>query len=262
MSDGPVRATVIMAVFNRVAEVGGALDSIREQTHPGLELVVVDGGSTDGTAELLRERASDIDHLVIEPDRGIYDAWNKGLARATGDWILFLGSDDRYTGPDAVERLLSASAAAPAGTNLITGRCLLVGVDGTVGARIGGSWNVRRMGLWMTFAHPASATHRSLLDAHDGFSLDIGIAADYDFYLRARDDVRAFDTNQTVTLFSAAGTSNANRLATLRSTRDAQARDRRIGARRARVQYAGFHLALPFRTAWRATRAQFMRVKS
>ncbi len=256
------RVSVVMAVFNRVAEVGGAIDSVRAQDWPNLELVVVDGASKDGTSELLRTRESEIDTLVIEPDSGIYDAWNKGVDRATGDWILFLGSDDRYASPDAITMLMSSLESAAADTNLVTGRCRLVGVDGRPGPTIGAPWNRRRMTMFMPFAHPASATRRDLLEQFDRFCLEIGIAADYDFYLRARDAVVAHDTRAVITNFSAGGVSNANRIATLRSTRDAQARDPRIGSRRARMQYAGFHVALPFRTASRITRAKLDRQRA
>jgi glycosyltransferase involved in cell wall biosynthesis len=256
MNSNPVSVSIVMAVYNRVCDVAGAIDSVREQTWPNLELVVVDGASTDGTAELLRARSSDIDHLVIEADDGIYDAWNKGLELATGEWILFLGSDDRYVSPESIEQLMAGLELAPDDVNLLTGRCRLVDAEGTPGPIIGGAWNARRMEMWMTFAHPSSATHRDLLEQHDRFSLDVGIAADYDFYLRARRDVRAFDTRALTTLFSAAGTSNANRIATLRSTRVAQARDLDIGPRRARWQYLGFHVALPFRTAVRRMRTR------
>ncbi len=91
-----MKISVITAVYNRVATIGDALDSVRAQTWPDVEHVVIDGASTDGTLELLQARRDGISVLVSEPDKGIYDALNKGIARATGDVIGLMHSDDLY----------------------------------------------------------------------------------------------------------------------------------------------------------------------
>lgn len=80
------------------------IQSVAEQTYPGVEHLVVDGASTDGTADLLRARNDRLAWWTSEPDRGIYDAMNKGIDAARGDWLYFLGADDRLASPDAIER--------------------------------------------------------------------------------------------------------------------------------------------------------------
>lgn len=90
----PPRISVGMVVYNGAAHIRRALDSVVRQEYRNIELVVIDGGSTDGTLEVLREYAPHISLLVSEPDHGIYDAMNKVCRLASGDWLIFLGCDD------------------------------------------------------------------------------------------------------------------------------------------------------------------------
>jgi glycosyltransferase involved in cell wall biosynthesis len=83
-----------MVTFNAAAVIERALASVLHQRSAALELIVIDGQSTDGTVEILRRHDSAIAHWRSEPDNGIYDAMNKALSVATGDWLLFLGADD------------------------------------------------------------------------------------------------------------------------------------------------------------------------
>jgi len=88
------KISVGIVVYNGIEHIRNALDSIVRQTYKNLELVVVDGGSDDGTRNVLNEYARNISVLVCEPDKGIYDAINKVCSLATGEWIIFLGCDD------------------------------------------------------------------------------------------------------------------------------------------------------------------------
>jgi glycosyltransferase involved in cell wall biosynthesis len=91
--------SVIVAVFNGAKTLQQCIDSVAGQTYPHKELIVIDGGSIDGTREILEGDATKLAYWVSEPDRGIYHAWNKALARARGDWICFLGADDYLWSP-------------------------------------------------------------------------------------------------------------------------------------------------------------------
>src|ERR1035438_4308675 len=88
------KITIGIVVYNGVEFIRHALESVINQTYKNIELIVVDGGSSDGTRIILTEYASSISTLVSEPDQGIYDAMNKVCSLATGDWLLFLGYDD------------------------------------------------------------------------------------------------------------------------------------------------------------------------
>ena len=102
-----MKISVITATFNSISTIAQSLDSVREQTYPHVDHVLIDGASTDGTLALLQSRREQFAVLVSERDRGIYHALNKGLDRATGDVVGFLHSDDWYPSPD----VLSAVAA-------------------------------------------------------------------------------------------------------------------------------------------------------
>src|SRR5258708_4491021 len=90
----PPQISVCIVVMNGRAHIAEAVESVLNQKYPSLELVVIDGGSTDGALETLRRYSQNISHLISEPDRGIYDAMNKACAIAQGEWLIFLGCDD------------------------------------------------------------------------------------------------------------------------------------------------------------------------
>lgn len=116
--DAPL-VSVVTPVLNGARFLPAHLESIRGQQHPRLEHLVVDGGSSDGTLELLRGAPGV--RLISEPDGGIYDAINKGLRLAGGELVGFLNADDRYVVPDAVTSIVAAFAANP-GADVIYGR--------------------------------------------------------------------------------------------------------------------------------------------
>ena len=98
--------SVITVVYNARDLIEGTIDSVLAQTYPHLEYVIVDGASTDGTLELIGRYADRIDRLVSEPDRGLYDAMNKGLEQATGDFVWYINAGDRIFASDTLERVM------------------------------------------------------------------------------------------------------------------------------------------------------------
>lgn len=98
----PVEFSVVTAVYNNAEGIRRLIANIAEQTFENLEHVIVDGGSTDGTIEVLQELDEQIDCWISESDEGIYDAMNKGIGLARGNWIHLLNSDDEYASPNAV----------------------------------------------------------------------------------------------------------------------------------------------------------------
>lgn len=104
-TQGSPLITVVTVVFNGAATLEQTIRSVIEQTYSNIEYIVVDGGSTDGTLEILRKYEGEIDYWVSEKDAGIYDAMNKGIAWARGDYIGMLNSDDFFASPSAVEQI-------------------------------------------------------------------------------------------------------------------------------------------------------------
>ena len=105
------RVTVVTAVRNGAKTLEACIRSVMAQTYPNVEHVIVDGGSTDGTLEILERFDKDIAHWVSEPDRGIYDALNKGIRLASGECYIVLGCDDLLL-PTGVEALMRHARAA------------------------------------------------------------------------------------------------------------------------------------------------------
>ncbi|MEI2640778.1 MAG: glycosyltransferase, partial [Candidatus Nanopelagicales bacterium] len=95
-----MKISVITAVYNNRNTIAAAIESILSQTHPCVELVVIDGGSSDGTLELLAKYGDRINVMVSEADDGIYHALNKGIALSSGEVVGFLHSDDVFPDPD------------------------------------------------------------------------------------------------------------------------------------------------------------------
>lgn len=87
--------TVIIPVFNGVQHIEGAIESVINQEYDNVECIIIDGGSTDGTLDIIRKFDDRIDLWLSEPDKGVYDAMNKGAMLAAGEWLFFMGSDDR-----------------------------------------------------------------------------------------------------------------------------------------------------------------------
>lgn len=100
-----IKITIITAVYNRVDKIEQCISSVVNQTYDNLEYIVIDGGSTDGTADVIKKYNDKITYWCSEPDNGVYDAWNKGIARATGDYINFIGSDDAMYNDKVIERI-------------------------------------------------------------------------------------------------------------------------------------------------------------
>jgi glycosyltransferase len=167
-------------------EVGGALDSILAQRFGGeLELIVIDGASTDGTLAVLKSYRPRLAALVSEADRGLYDAMNKGLALATGDIVGTLNSDDLYA-DDGVLDAVARAFGDPA-VDAVYGD--LVYVRRGDPARVVRTWRSRPYaeGLfergWMP-PHPTFFARREVYAAHGGFDLGYTIAADFELLLR------------------------------------------------------------------------------
>lgn len=179
-----MKVSVVTVCRNSAGCIGRTLESFFAQDHPDKELVVVDGGSTDGTLEVVRSFSGDGLVLISEPDRGVYDAMNKGLRVFTGDAVGFLNADDRFHDGDA----LSAVAEGLARADLVHGDLDMV--SGGDAGRVVRRWRSTpwRKGAfrrgWMP-AHPTFYCRRHVIDQVGLFDERYRIAADYDFMLRA-----------------------------------------------------------------------------
>ena len=174
--------TIITATFNAEATLLACLKSVKAQDYPRIQHLVIDGASKDGTVAILREHAGESVAWISEPDRGVYDAWNKGLARAEGEWIAFLGADDVLL-LDAVSAYMRLAKEHPEAEYLSS----YVGwiSPGGKPRRIGGPWVWSRFRRYMCTAHVASMHRRSLFERIGTYDDKLRIVADYELLLRA-----------------------------------------------------------------------------
>jgi glycosyltransferase involved in cell wall biosynthesis len=175
-----VKISIIMATLNAAKHVAGALESIQMQNHPDLELVVVDGVSTDDTMAIVG-RYPALKPLVLQgPDNGVYDAMNKGIARASGDAYFFLNADDRLADPDALASLAKTSAAS--GAVLTFGDIVVCGqqADRLRSHRL---VNKRRLGF-ESLSHQAVLARKGAFDSVGRFDQKFRICADLDWFMR------------------------------------------------------------------------------
>lgn len=178
--------TIIISVLNGSETLESCLDSIYRQTYPTWEIVVMDGGSEDGTPSILRTHASRIAYWESRPDDGIYHAWNKALDHATGEWICFLGADDRFRDDDSLGGIAEALAALPGDCRVAYASVDVVDGRGTVLATVGRSWEESSMDFrdHMAIPHQATFHRRSLFEIHGKFDEGFKICGDYELLLR------------------------------------------------------------------------------
>jgi glycosyltransferase involved in cell wall biosynthesis len=167
--------SIIVVCRNPGPRLSATLTSVWEQKGPAPELVVIDGASTDGSREWLEARRDQIAILLSESDRGIYDAMNKGLARARGRWVLFLGADDVLADSTVLARLAATLVTTDA--DVVMGEALF-----DDGRRYPPSpaTAIRRNFLH----HQATFYRRMVFASHPGFDTDLYLMADYDLNLR------------------------------------------------------------------------------
>ena len=97
-----LKISVVTVCYNAAATIEETIQSVLNQTYPNVEYIIIDGGSTDGTVDIIKKYADRVAYWISEPDKGIYDAMNKGIAAATGDYINFMNAGDRFTSKDTL----------------------------------------------------------------------------------------------------------------------------------------------------------------
>jgi glycosyltransferase involved in cell wall biosynthesis len=147
-----------------------------EQQHVAPEIIVIDGGSTDGTREWLATQQRRFGVWVSEPDAGVYDAMNKGVARARGDWVYFLGSDDRLCGENVLGEVLNWAGKTDAG--VLAGEAAFD--DGRI-YKFRSPVNARARNF---VHHQAAFYRRGLFEENGGYDASLAVMADYEFNLR------------------------------------------------------------------------------
>jgi glycosyltransferase involved in cell wall biosynthesis len=182
-----MKISIITVVYNNKSTIIDAIESVHSQSYKNFELIVVDGASTDGTTELLHENTSKIARLISEPDKGIYDAMNKGIRSASGDIIGILNSDDIYYS-NKVFQLVLDSFTSDSSLEAVYGNLVYVKRKDT--EKIVRRWvsTPYTPGFFRRGHVPPHPTLFVKADAYKKiglFDLQYKLAADYEFMLRA-----------------------------------------------------------------------------
>ena len=178
--------SIIVAVFNGKDTLQQCIDSVAQQTYPNKELIIIDGGSKDGTVDLIKANREKIVYWISEPDRGIYNAWNKGLAQAKGEWICFLGADDYLWDTQVLKRMAAQLEKLPSSIRVAYGQIMMLSAEGQELYSVGEPWQEVKESFkqYMTIPHQAVMHRRSLFERHGKFDESFRIAGDYELLLR------------------------------------------------------------------------------
>jgi len=207
-----MKVSIITVAYNAAQTIGAALQSVASQIHPEIEHIVIDGASKDGTLDVIHQNSERIACIVSEPDKGIYDAMNKGLARATGDVVAFLNSDDRYASAQAISQVISTFERHP--LDAVLGDVAFF--DPRAPERIirryrSDRFTPARLAYGWMPAHPGLFVRRAEYDRVGRFSTDYRIAGDYEMIIRlfARPEIRYRHLPEILVLMQTGGASTA-----------------------------------------------------
>lgn len=181
-----MKISIITVCFNSEKTIEKTLKSVLDQDWHNIEHIVIDGGSNDGTVAILERFRPHLACVVMEPDKGIYDAMNKGLSRATGDVICFLNSDDFYNKNDVLTRV--ANKIQKNGVDAVFGDVAFFNEgnpDYLVRHYRSGSFHAGRLSWGWMPAHPALFMRREVYNKLTGFDDTYRIAGDFELIARA-----------------------------------------------------------------------------
>lgn len=180
-----MKVSIITTCYNRASTIRGAVESVLAQDYPDIEYVIVDGASADGTVEILREYEGRVARIVSEPDRGMYEAINKGIRMATGEVVGLLHSDDFFYDNHVVSRIVERLQAT--GADFLYGNGLFVNAGNTdkvVRNWIGGAYRIWKVRHGWLPLHPTCYIRREAMERRGLYNETYKIAADSDFLFR------------------------------------------------------------------------------
>lgn len=202
-----VKISIIIASYNAEATIEKALESVTQQTYNDWECIIIDGASKDRTIEIAQKFMSKDSRIKVysEPDKGVYDAFNKGWKRAKGEWIYYLGCDDELL-PNGLEDLMTNSI----GVDFVYGSFVRRYKNGKTKIVSSGLFE-KEMPYSLATSHQAMLMKRSLIERVGGFNLKYKILADYDlinhaYYL----GMKTRRTNANIAIFQVGGLSTDN----------------------------------------------------
>ena len=181
-----MKISIITVCYNSSQFLESAITSVLAQKYSDIEYIVIDGGSDDGTLAILKTYSDRITHVISEPDKGIYDAMNKGLALATGDVIGILNSDDFYPHTNVINEVVSAFESSPLADMVLGNVDFVMPSELNKPVRYYSSYSFRPWKMRFGFmpAHPGAFIKKSAYDEVGKYKLGYQIGADFDMFVR------------------------------------------------------------------------------
>ena len=206
--------TVVTVTFNAAATLQRTIDSVARQDYGSIEYIVVDGASTDGTMDIVRRNDGVVARYVSERDKGLYDAMNKGLAMATGEFVWFVNAGDEIYSSTTAREVMRLGE----GADVVYGETVVTSADGSelglrrLSAPESLTWRDFRDG--MLVCHQSFVVRREIAPKYD---TRYRFSADYDWCVRVLKEAgRVVNTHQTLSRFLSGGATSANMLAGLK----------------------------------------------
>jgi glycosyltransferase involved in cell wall biosynthesis len=180
--------SILTVVFNGVGFIEDTILSIISQDYENLEFIIIDGGSTDGTVDIIKKHEHAIDYWISEPDKGISDAFNKALILAMGDYVNFQGAGDYLLSDSVVSEMMQGVDAD--NDMLVCGRIQRVSECGkqvlwVAPKRYTGKFDKRSLLFRMSLPHQALFTHKKMFERYGLFDVNNSFCMDYEHLLRA-----------------------------------------------------------------------------
>ncbi len=225
------RLSIILATWSAAATLEACLRSIAEQEFRDFELIVIDGGSGDGTVAIIERHAADIAYWHSQPDHGIYDAWNTALDHARGEYVCFIGADDAWCDAQSLQRIFSQIGDGQ--FDLVSSQSILLQAGRPSQHVFGQGWDFRRLEKRICLCHPGLLHRRDLFERFGRFDSALKIVADYEFLLRLPEDLRTLHVPLPTVFVGLDGISRNRRWLMLREKHRVQSRCPRIGPLRA-----------------------------
>lgn len=192
--------SVITVTFNAKEDLALTMDNVLSMAYPNIEYIVIDGGSDDGSQDIIRCKESKCLKWVSEKDKGIYDAMNKGVKKATGEWVIFMNAGDVFASKETLNEIF----AKPHTGDVIYGDVIKKGITKKAAP-------VYKVYHRMLFCHQSCLVRKHLLEEHP-FDINHRMSADYKFFLALGLQHRKFEyTDFPISIFNTNGVSNRRR---------------------------------------------------
>ena len=202
--------SIIIATYNADKFLEQCLYSIIPQVTDNIEIIIIDGDSKDDTVEIIKKHQEHISYWISEPDKGIYDAWNKGIENASGNWIMFIGADDQLV-PDAIQAYnqILISNSDIENIDFISCKVEMIDENGN-SIRIKGWPHTWPLFLReMTVAHPGALHSKKLFLKYGNYNIDYKIVGDYELLLRAKDSLKSLFVDKIIVKMREGGASDS-----------------------------------------------------